>query len=377
MNYDAKTSGPGLSRVRGALFGAAYGDALGYATEFIGVQEILKRWPPAGPSAPHNDPWLVSDDTQMMLAVGEALVQTHQRLAVKTSRVELHQFVEAVTEDICDHFIQWLDHPDNNRAPGNTCLRACRNIQLGNTWIQSTVAGSKGCGANMRVQPVGLMQMHFAAPRETRTGLAQLQAAITHGHPTAVAASALTTETLLALSHGIAPGELLSHLQGFVNNCEKQYLHTWLGDLWKRFPGQRLTDDEISSQETYALSGWNECKRVLNWVREAAIRGNRQQDPCIDTGDGWVAEEAWGTGLLCFLLFPEDPVAAIQRAAVTRGDSDSIACLAGAFAGAHLGFEAWPAEWADVIEYGDRLESLSQNLAQMHWGESLSAGSNQ
>ncbi|MFD5460319.1 ADP-ribosylglycohydrolase family protein, partial [Streptomyces olivaceus] len=37
-------------------------------------------------------------------------------------------------------------------------------------------------------------------------------------------------------------------------------------------------------------------------------------------------------------------------------DSDSVACLAGAFAGAHLGADAWPADWADRVEYrGDLL----------------------
>ncbi len=50
------------------------------------------------------------------------------------------------------------------------------------------------------------------------------------------------------------------------------------------------------------------------------------------TGNGWMAEEAFATGLLCFLLFPDQPVQALQRAVVTRGDSDSIACLAGTFA---------------------------------------------
>lgn len=80
-----------------------------------------------------------------------------------------------------------------------------------------------------------------------------------------------------------------------------------------------------------------------------------ETDPCLATGDGWIAEEALATALLCFLLFPEEPVTALRRAACTRGDSDSIACLAGAFAGAHLGPGAWPAEWAGRIEYRSEL----------------------
>ncbi|WP_407647192.1 ADP-ribosylglycohydrolase family protein [Actinacidiphila soli] len=76
------------------------------------------------------------------------------------------------------------------------------------------------------------------------------------------------------------------------------------------------------------------------------------------TGAGWIAEEAMATGLLCFLLFPDEPVTAIRRAACTSGDSDSIACLAGVFAGAHLGIGAWPEEWAERIEYREELLAL-------------------
>ncbi len=60
------------------------------------------------------------------------------------------------------------------------------------------------------------------------------------------------------------------------------------------------------------------------------------------------------------LLFPDDPVSALSRAATTSGDSDSIACLAGAFAGAAHGFDAWPEDWADRIEHADELTDLGR-----------------
>lgn len=83
-----------------------------------------------------------------------------------------------------------------------------------------------------------------------------------------------------------------------------------------------------------------------------------ETDPCLDTGDGWIAEEAFATALLCFLLFPDEPLTALRRAACTQGDSDSIACLTGAFAGAHLGAAAWPKDWAERIEYRSELLTL-------------------
>ena len=60
------------------------------------------------------------------------------------------------------------------------------------------------------------------------------------------------------------------------------------------------------------------------------------------------------------LYFADDPVGALARAATTSGDSDSIACLAGALLGAAYGMEAWPVSWASRIEYGDQLADLGR-----------------
>jgi ADP-ribosylglycohydrolase len=72
------------------------------------------------------------------------------------------------------------------------------------------------------------------------------------------------------------------------------------------------------------------------------------------------AEEALATALLCALRHADDPVSAIARAATTSGDSDSLACLAGAFHGAAHGMTAWPVEWLDRIEYAADLAFLGR-----------------
>ena len=71
-------------RASGCLFGLAFGDALGAATEFLNVGEILQRFPPQGPLEPTGDPARVTDDTQMALAVGEALIEAHRPFTART-----------------------------------------------------------------------------------------------------------------------------------------------------------------------------------------------------------------------------------------------------------------------------------------------------
>src|SRR5688572_17412935 len=130
------------SRVAGCLFGLAFGDALGAPTEFLGVGEILRRWPPAGPSEPSGDPFRVTDDTQMALAVGEALAEAARRRDLSPATLEAL---------LREAFVGWLNSPDNDRAPGSTCLRACEGLEAGRLWLEATLKDSKGCGANMRV----------------------------------------------------------------------------------------------------------------------------------------------------------------------------------------------------------------------------------
>ena len=329
-----------VSRVTGSLFGLAYGDALGKDTEFLSVAQIQRRFGPQGPSD-LPEPALVTDDTQMALAVGEGLVEvagaplTAEALAPVWSR----------------RFVEWARSPDNNRAPGRTCLRACAGLADGLPWLRATQAGSKGCGANMRVTPIGLVD---GISSSTRAGAAQLQAALTHGHPTGLAASELTAYATWWLLGGMRPEDLVSALLARAEEQREVYHYGWLGDLWKR--------SQDGSAESFMVRGWDENIAALLKVADALKAADRETDPCDATGEGWIAEEALATALLCFLLFPDDPHAAVRRAATTSGDSDSIAALAGAFAGAAYGIDAFPDGWRGRIEYAGRLEAVASGL---------------
>ncbi|MFB7916234.1 ADP-ribosylglycohydrolase family protein [Streptomyces sp. NPDC056061] len=322
----------------GALTGLALGDALGFPTEFNNVPSILAK---CGPWRQMRlpRPAFVSDDTQMTLAVGRGL-----RTAMDRGLLTPLRLVRPLREE----FVDWYHAPDNNRAPGRTCMTACRLLDSDRVWQEASRTGSKGCGANMRVAPVGLVP---GLSEEQRSGAAQLQAALTHGHPTALAAADLMARAVYLLAQGAAPVGLLGQLRSYAYENSGNYLTRWLGDLW-RYAG-------AASPERYIERGWDECLDALARVQDALLVPYPETDPCESTGDGWVAEEALATALHCFLLFPGDPVTAVRRAACTRGDSDSLACLTGALAGAHMGAGAWPKEWAERIEYRSDLLSLA------------------
>ncbi len=320
----------------GSLLGLALGDALGFPTEFDDVPSIhAKCGPWRDMELPR--PAIVTDDTQMTLALGRGLRTAMERGALGPKRLE---------RPVREEFVDWSRSPENNRAPGRTCLVACGLLGAEDRpWQDASQIHSKGCGANMRVAPVGLAP---GLSDDQRAGAAQLQAALTHGHPTALAASDLTAHAVRLLAQGAEPTGLVGLLRSYAYDNRTRYHEQWLGDLWTR--------SQDPSPEHFIARGWDECLEILGRLRDALRAPSPETDPCLATGEGWIAEEALATGLLCFLLFVDEPVTALRRAACSSGDSDSLACLAGAFAGAHHGADAWPAEWAERIEYrGDLL----------------------
>lgn len=326
-------------RAAGSLFGLAYGDALGGPTEFLSVDEIVARYGPDGPRDLPGDPAMVTDDTQMALAVAWALV-------------EAPAAEPAVLEPLLRRrFVAWWASPDNDRAPGQTCLTACAALAGGVPWSEATVVGSKGCGTVMRVPPVGLVAGYDL---ETLAGVAQLQAGLTHGHPTALVAAELTALAVRALRDGADVAEVPDLLRDRCGEQRGVYREAWLGDLW-----QRAGD---ASPQDYARRGWDECRAALDVLAARLAAPDPGGDACLATGAGWIAEEALATGLYCAVRHAADPLAALSRAATTSGDSDSIACLTGAFLGAAHGPSAWPADWARRIEYSGQLTTVARAL---------------
>lgn len=329
-------------RVSGSIYGLAYGDAYGFQVEFSSFKEIMAKH---GYGLQLPDPAIISDDTQMSLALWQAL-----------DAADIDDDA-SLTEAIIEKFLAWQVDEENWRAPGGTCMRSLDNIAEGQPWMLATDGASKGCGTVMRAPWIGL---HPKVEREQISRVAQLQAAITHGHPTAVIAA----DVLAHLTYELACGELeLAHAAPrafeLANTLTYQPV---LGLLWRRSmitdktrrPGKTRKPVEPrqvrSAQEFTAVGGYEVADAVaqVSWAADRLV-SNHRVDPCSLTGDGWTAEEALATALLVTTAYGDKPVIALRRAASSGGDSDSIACIAGALIGAAHG-DVWPQAWQEFLE---------------------------
>lgn len=369
----------------GIMIGLAYGDALGRPLEFATKDAIHKLDPfrkQVGINTSHQG--IVTDDTQMSIAVARA-ARTHGR-----------PNPGHLTDAYVREFIRWDRDPkshDGRRAPGITCVTAVKRLRSGQGWLIATDTNSKGNGANMRVSPLAL---RTDWTWDEMAAAAQMQAAITHGHATALAAANLTAAAVRMLLEGVArPNEqFLDHLIAYAWDQRSTYHAEWLGPLWQSRtrtnvpirpagstvrvgglatlplnwwddaagvrPAPRPARRPVKAPEQFIERGWDKVIDTLEGIR-LTVRDGRQ-DPCKTGGEGWVAEEALATALHALLCFKDNPADALRRAAFTSGDSDSIASITGALCGAAYGLKAFPAHWLGNIEYRNTLEGLTGDL---------------
>lgn len=319
------------SKWSNVLRGVAYGDAWGYRNEFRSYAQLTESGP-MGPELPEK--LIISDDTQMTLALARGLHDTKELTD------------DEVGVKIIDQWIKWFDDPDNNRAPGNTCMRAIGALKNDLPWPKATVLNSDGCGSVMRVSPAA-----FVTGDRSWQGVAAWQAASTHGRATGIAASLLTT-AIIRKARSIYPGRLLEEAI-YLASTGLHHDSSLLTDVDRWIDGHPVVA-EVGVRRFMTRGLLFVQDRLL--TADIALRQLRDAgadpwdlDPCEHAGPGWRAHDALACALFCIDLFPDDPIAALRRATVTSGDSDSIAAIAGSILGAMYD-DPWPAEWFDRLE---------------------------
>jgi ADP-ribosyl-[dinitrogen reductase] hydrolase len=166
------STGQVLDKALGAYLGFACGDALGATVEFMSPKQVQNRY------GVHQDiiggGWLgleagqVTDDTQMSLALGQAIID-HQGWNIRA---------------VADNFVAWLesDPPDI----GNTCRRGILRYRDNGQLYGQPRDDDAGNGACMRNLPVVLSTLNRP---DYFSEWSLQQSHITHHHPLSDAAT--------------------------------------------------------------------------------------------------------------------------------------------------------------------------------------------
>jgi ADP-ribosyl-[dinitrogen reductase] hydrolase len=179
-------SGPSLyQRAMGAYLGLAVGDALGATVEFLTRHEIQHQYGVhqkiIGGGWLRLKPGQVTDDTQMSISLGRALI--------KAKGMD-------VTE-VCDEFALWLKSKPIDI--GNTVRRGIQRYIVHGTTSTDYHEGDAGNGAAMRTLPVVLATI---GDSEKLAAWTQTQAHITHNHPLSDSATLTVGRMIHALIAG-------------------------------------------------------------------------------------------------------------------------------------------------------------------------------
>ncbi len=305
------------SRFSGAMLGFAIGDALGMPTQFLSRDQIRRYYGKPimtftrahdGHASQFLPRGSYTDDTQMMLATAECLVEC--------GKLNPARQAEAL--------LSWFTNTVPHRTPMRANELACKHLSSGKPWNRSGVF-SGGCGAAMRMPPIGLM---YFRDTDALVRAALDECIITHTDPRAKAAS-------------VAVAYLVARL---IQSNE----HTPAGDQVLEVA------DRVQSID-------RDIAAMLRWVIQ--IVHLPPDEALFEIGTSSDALEVVPAAAYCFLRNPRQFAQATLTAANAGDATDSIAALTGSFVGALSGTGAIPQDWKEEVEDGDVLVAIAEELA--------------
>lgn len=288
------------SSVAGSLLGLFCGDALGMPYEARPPGEIPERLEMEEARLGRGT---YTDDTQMAIAVCESLL--------RCDRVDEEDLAAAMAEAF---------DPRRGYGPGTTTVvRLWREgVPHGEAALRLFGGeGSAGNGAAMRVAPVGL---RFARNPERCAAEARRQARLTHAHPLGIDGAAAQAVAVAAAVRG---------------------------------------DDHVAAAIEAAQT--EELRARLRAAAELAEHGAEPADAARLLGATVAAHESVPAALLAAAAPTFED--ALTFAVRCGGDTDTVAAMAGAVAGARHGVEAIPARWLDALEDGAKGRTHVERLA--------------
>jgi ADP-ribosylglycohydrolase len=337
-----------LTRARGALYGLAIGDALGMPTQMLSRAEIVRRWGPLLPgfeSAPPGHPiaggmlaGTVTDDTEQAVLLARLLVKGR-------GTIDPHELAAALTE-----WERAMAERGSLDLLGPSTKRAVAAILAG---VPPEEAGATGTtnGAAMRIAPVGI-----ALSINTR-----LSTLVDH----VVRASSVTHNTGVALAGAAAVAAAVSAGVSGATVIEA----TALGVQAARLAAGRgywVAGADVAARIEWA-TGLVTGRAQADWESG----GEAEAAGLIYTlvGTSLATQESVPAAFAVLAAVPADPWRACRMAASLGGDSDTIAAMTGAIAGACHGAGSFPPEAIAAIDaQGLGLAALAGELLALRDG---------
>jgi len=325
--------GPNSPRARGALYGLAIGDALGMPTQLLSRAEIIERWggllpgfepaPPGHPIAAGMPAGAVTDDTEQAVLLGRLLVRGDGTLDPR---------------ELAGALVSW-EHDMAARGSldllGPSTKRAVAAVLAGTPPEEAGASGDTN-GAAMRIAPVGI-----AVP------CAYLPALVDQ----VVAASYVTHHTSIALAGAAAVAAAVS--AGLAGASVAEATAT------------AIDAARLAAGRGHWIAGADVAARIEWSVALVAGRPAAEAAELIYTlvGTSLASQESVPAAFAVLAAVPGDPWPACLLAASLGGDTDTIAAMTGAIAGACHGVAAFPAAAIAVIDaHGLGLAALADDL---------------
>lgn len=340
-----------INQFQACLLGGAIGDALGAPVEFLGIDQIRKKFGALGIvdfEEYQDGKGRFTDDTQMTLFTAEGLLRAEHRGMLRGIGGALHQIAFYsyrrwfITQSSSFAEVQeklrnpnmlysgWLLSREELffcRAPGNTCIQALKDDKMGS--IDQPINNSKGSGTIMRMAPVGLM---FSNDPQKAFEEGCALSALTHGHPS-----------------GYLSGGFFAALIAYLVTGEDIKSATW----------KCL---EILNEQTQHDEVENAVLKMFSVLKTITDRDLDSED-LEKLGGAWVAEEALAISLLCAIYYKNDFEKGIIAAVNHSGDSDSTGAIVGNILGLINGPNRIPEKWQKNLEASNIVLEIAEDLA--------------
>lgn len=317
-------------RALGALYGLAIGDALGMPTQSLPRSVIVSRYgprittfypaPPDHPIAAGLPAGRITDDTEQALLLAELLIEFHGLPDPKPLAQRLIAWEETMRQR------------GSHDLLGPSTTRALTAILQGEDTGQAGRYGTTN-GAAMRIAPLGIA-----------TSLDDLSRLVDQ----VVALSYVTHNTGLALSGAAAVAAAVS--AGIE------------GATVQEATEKAIQAAEMAETKGFWVAGGNVGARI-EWAVSSMPPHSVDVDPADFiyrlVGTSLASQESVPASFAALAVHSHDAWQACQLTASLGGDTDTISAMAGAIAGACLGYQGFPSWVREKVDTVNKLKLRS------------------